>query len=280
RCPVGTAEVQALVLNFFDRYAVRQRAGGPRLRFGVAWFVCLMAVLLSGSFAVTVLFAVAAGVAALQTAGAWRSRKVKVNQAVAGSGAALMTLAAWHGNRAVGVALLIVVVAAVLLGADTKIDRTTLGRGSFTRERLSSHLPIASATLRSCLFVGLAGAATVQVHRTDPMSFLYLVSVACVYDSGDYLVGSGSRRRIVGTIAGLIGVVVVVLAMTAIQPAPLKVDSDVRWLGLAMGLACPLGQLLASWTLPNARAKAPALRRLDSWLITAPACLVGLWILT
>ena len=62
--------MKALVLNFFDRYAVRQRAGGPRLRFGVAWFVCLMAVLLSGSFAVTVLFAVAAGVAALQTAGA------------------------------------------------------------------------------------------------------------------------------------------------------------------------------------------------------------------
>lgn len=261
------------ILDVFRTYSVRQRAGGPRLRLGVVWFAALFAGLLAGSFAVTVLFAAVAGVAGLQVAGTWRARKVKVNQIVAGAGAALIVLAAWHGLRLAGVAIIVVVLAAVLLGTDTRLDAT-----SFGRERLVANLPVASATLRSGLFVGLAAAATVQVHRVDPMSFLYLLSVACVYDCGDHLIGAGSRNRLVGPLAGLVGVVVVVAAMTAINPPPLTDDGHVRWIGLAMGVACPLGQMLGSWVMPSSRAKAPALRRLDSWLLSAPVCLVGLWI--
>ena len=263
------------VLDLVRTYAVRQPVGGPRLRLGVIWFLALLVALVVGSFAITVLFGLIATIGGLQVAGQWKHRKVAVNQLVAGGGAGLMALGAWSSVRAAAVAIVAMAFAALVLGTDNE-----LGRSSFTKERLSTTLPVASATLRSGLFLGLAAAATVQVHRVDPMSFLYLMSVACVYDCGDYLIGSGSRNRLVGPVAGLVGVLVVVIAMTAINPPPLLEDGDVRKLGVAMALACPLGQLLGSWTLPSSRAKAPALRRLDSWLLTAPVCLVGLWVLT
>lgn len=267
-----------MVQRFLDGvriYAVRQPVGGPRLRLGVIWFGALLAALIAGSFAITALFALIATIGGLQVAGLWKHRKVPVNQLVAGGGAGLMALGAWSSVRAAAVAILAMALAALLLGADND-----LGKSSLTKARLASTLPVASATLRSGFFLGLAAAATVQVHRVDPMSFLYLMSVACVYDCGDYLIGSGSRNRLVGPVAGLVGVLVVVIAMTAINPPPLLEDGDVRKLGVAMALACPLGQLLGSWTLPSSRAKAPGLRRLDSWLVTAPVCLLGLWILT
>ena len=40
------------------------------------------------------------------------------------------------------------------------------------------------------------------------------------------------------------------------------------------GLCCPLGQLVASALLPRGNAWAPALRRLDSYLVAAPLWLV------
>jgi len=270
---VGPADVKERIGSFFRTYAVRQPVGGPRLRLGIVWFVALFVALLLGSFAVAALFGLVGGIAGLQVAGQWRHRRVAVNQAIAGLAPPLMALGAWSSLRAAGAAILGTVLAALLLGTDRRLSKR-----SFDAKRITGNLPVASATLRSALLVGWAVAATVQVHRVDPMSFLYLASVACVYDCGDYLIGSGSRNRLVGPIAGLVGVAVVVVAMTAINPPPLDDDAAVRYLGLAMGIACPVGQLLGSWTLPSTRAKAPALRRLDSWLLTAPVCLVGVWL--
>ncbi|MFN8050170.1 MAG: hypothetical protein U0Q22_01910 [Acidimicrobiales bacterium] len=263
------------VIEIARTYSVRQQVGGPRLRLGTIWFLILLICLASGSALVTIVFAAVAAVAGLQTAGAWRLRKVAVNQVVAAAGAALLPLAAWLGLRAVGVVLFLLVIAAVVLGADTTLDGS-----SFAVDRLKANLPVASATLRSGMFVGLTAAAVVQVHRIDAMSLLFLMSVVCVYDSGDYLVGSGASNRFAGPLAGMAGGVVVVAAMTAINPPPLTDDGDVRLLGLLMVLACPLGQMLASWTLPSSRAKAPALRRLDAWMVAAPLFLVGLWLAT
>lgn len=257
------------------KYTVPARAGGPRARLAIIWVIALMAVLLAGSLAVTVLFGAVGSIAGLQIAAAWRRRRVKVNQFVAGAAPALMALGAWSSVRGAAAASLAVALAALALGADGQISKASLSIGS-----LRGNLPIAAATLRSGWFVGLAVAAVVQVHRVDAMSFLFLASIVCVYDAGDYLVGSGVRNRLVGPIAGFVGVIAVVFAMTAINPPPLLVDSDVRVLGALVGLACPLGQMLGSWLLPSTRTPAPALRRLDSWLIAAPVCLVGLWIVT
>jgi hypothetical protein len=261
------------VANLGRTYGVRQPVGGPRLRLGTLWFLVLLVALAIGAGAVALVFAVVAAVAALQVAGAWKARKVTVNQIVAAAGAGLLPLGAWWGNRGAGFVLLLSVVVAVVLGADTRLEPKELDA-----ERLRANLPVVAATLRSGLFVGIAGAAAVQVHRVDAMSFLYLVSVVCVYDSGDYLIGSGYRQRWVGPLAGIIGIVVVIAAMSAINPPPLTDDGDVWVLGLLMAVACPLGQMLGSWVLPSTRAKAPALRRLDAWLVTAPLFLVCLWI--
>ena len=56
--------------------------------------------------------------------------------------------------------------------------------------------------------------------------------------------------------------------------------ADVWTFALLAALACPAGQFLASAMLPNASVRAPALRRLDSLLIVAPAWagLVGLYL--
>jgi hypothetical protein len=48
--------------------------------------------------------------------------------------------------------------------------------------------------------------------------------------------------------------------------------------GILTALSCPLGQLLASALLPRGAAWAPALRRIDSYLLAAPLWLVLLTI--
>lgn len=254
-------------------YAVQQRMGGPRIRLGLIWFLLLVAATLAGTGAVAVLFTVVAAVASLQVSAAWRSRRVAVNQAVAGLGAAAVPAGAWASNRSAAIALLAFVFAAVVMGTDH-----TFGRSSFERDRIRSNLVVASATLRSGLLPGLAAGAAVQVHRTGTMAFVYLASIVCVFDSGDHLIGAGARRRLDGPVAGLLGAAVVVAAMCAINPSPLDVDSSVVVVGALAAVCCPIGQLVGSWMLPTARTRAPALRRLDSWLVTAPVFLAGVWI--
>jgi len=47
--------------------------------------------------------------------------------------------------------------------------------------------------------------------------------------------------------------------------------------GGLVAVLCPLSQMAASLLLPRAGARAPALRRLDSYLLTGPAWLWLLW---
>lgn len=254
-------------------YAVRQPVGGPRIRLGVVWFVALVGAALVGTGPVALLLALVAAVAALQVSAAWRSRKVAVNQVVAGVGAGAIPLAAWVSNRSAGFVIVAFAFAAVVMGTDL-----TFGRASFGREPLRANLAVASATLRSGLIVGLAAGAAVQIHRIDLMAFAYLAGVVCVYDSGDYLIGAGSRRRIDGPVAGLGGAAVVIAAMSAVNPVPFESDASVITVGVITAVCCPLGQFLGSWMLPTARTRAPALRRLDSWLLAAPVFLATAWI--
>ena len=253
-----------------DKYLPRQVPKGPRMRLGVLWFVGLCSAMVLGSFAVSLLFACVCAVAALQVSGLWRTRKVRANRLVAGVCAGFLPLAAWAGTRAIGVVLLVCVIAAVLLGSDSSIQPGVLGR-----ERIMGNLPVVSATLRSGMFVGLAGAAVVHVEGLDSLSIVYLAALVSVYDSGCYLVGAGQRNRLVGVGAGLAGAMVVIITMTAVYPNDLWSDSTVRWVGFFTAIACPAGQMLGTWILPSARAKAPALRRLDSWLLAAPVFLIG-----
>ena len=68
-----------------------------------------------------------------------------------------------------------------------------------------------------------------------------------------------------------------VLAVTEVPPFR---GVDIWTFAALAAVACPAGQLLASAMLPRAGARAPALRRLDSALIVAPAWagLIGLYL--
>ena len=83
--------------------------------------------------------------------------------------------------------------------------------------------------------------------------------------------GSGAHNSFEGPLAGLIALVVVALAILVIPP-PAFPDSFVFFATLAgiTGLSAVIGQMFASILLPRSTAWAPALRRLDSYLITAP----------
>ena len=65
-------------------------------------------------------------------------------------------------------------------------------------------------------------------------------------------------------------VVLLVVAVAAIIKAP-PFDGALVWaFGVAALVLCPLGQVFASWLLPDATTRAGALRRLDSMLLLAP----------
>ncbi len=250
-------------------YVAEPDLTGPRMRLGVVWFLALIVAYLLGAFAIALLFGLVVGVAALQTAAAWRRHRVAVNQLVAGVGAALAPLAAWFGHRVLGGVLILLALAAVALGPETSLPRA-VPRG----EQLAANLEAASATLRSGLFFGLAGAAAVATAQVDPMAFIFLTSMVCVFDAGDYLMGAGYESRLAGPIGGIVGILFAALALAQLPPAPFTARSTLV-VGLLCAIACPLGQLLGSWILPRPRMAAPAARRLDGWLLAAPVVAIS-----
>ena len=134
----------------------------------------------------------------------------------------------------------------------------------------------ASITLRCGFFAGLAAGCVVLVHRQDAAAALVLILLICSYEAGDYLVGSGSTTVVEGPAAGCIGVLVATFAVSVVRPDLFGGAGEVWAVGVATALACPLGQLGASAVLPSGGAFAPALRRLDSYLLAAPVWALAL----
>jgi hypothetical protein len=90
-------------------------------------------------------------------------------------------------------------------------------------------------------------------------------------------VGSGSTTVVEGPAAGCIGVLVATFAVSVVRPDLFGGDAKQVWaMGVLTALACPLGQLTASAVLPSGGAFAPALRRLDSYLVVAPVWALAL----
>ena len=125
---------------------------------------------------------------------------------------------------------------------------------------------------RHALIVSDANVAPLYLHRVDAWVFMILFGVVSIYDAGNFLVGTGSRRAWVGPLAGLLGAAAVVFGAAGFEAPPLT--EQTTWLvgGLA-ALACPFGQIIGSFMLPRPDARAPALRRLDSYLLAAPLTL-------
>lgn len=251
--PVGDSWVERFVSGYMTE--------GPRVRMGMVWFVAVVAACFIGLAAVTLVFGLVAAAAAGQTAAAWRRAGERPNPLVAALGAVLMAVAASFGIAMAGVACLVFVAAAFASAA--------LGSGGSTARA-------ASFTVRSGFFVGIAAVSAVFLARTDTGALIALIVLVSGYEVGDYLVGTGAGNPVEGPVAGIAAVAVLTFSISVFQFPPFETGSAWVFGGLAVALA-PLGPFVASALVPEANARVPALRRLDSWLLVGPVWAWMLW---
>lgn len=254
-----------------DRYAVVHDLRGPRIRLALAWMAVFSVAFLLGSGWLWLFFSCHALIAGLQGSGRWNDAGQPANQVLAAGIGPFVVGGAWLGNTWFGLAVLVAVAAALAFPVSLRARPTT--------EHLNPRSLAAAAwpVLAASLPVGIALGAALQIHRIDELVFLLLVAAAGVYDAGDFLCTGGRRNRWIGPVSGMAGVALVGVTLTIAQPPPFSV-SEAAVLGALMVPACPLGQWFGSWLLPTARTPAPALRRVDSWLVVAPLTLVAAWL--
>jgi len=255
------------------RYAVVYDIEGPRIRLGVLWFAGNVAALMLGLLAVVPLYAVTAGVAALQTARTWTARGRRPHRVVAGAGAAALPVAAALSTGLLGLAVLGLAGAAVAT-AFAPPD----GAGGSTRQG-TDWIVHAACTIQCSLFAGLAAASVVITERYEIGAVWTLVLLVAAYETGDYIVGSGAGNPYEGPLAGVAAILVITFTISALGVPPFEFPAAFVFGGFAAVL-CPAGQLMASAVLPSAAAPAPALRRIDSLLLLGPlwAFAIGLYI--
>lgn len=255
---------------FRSRYGVVYDTQGPRIRLGVLWFVLVVAALALEPlrpYGLATLYAVVAGAAALQVVDAWHTVRTGADRWVAALGASSLPVLATLGVRPLGAAMLGIVVAAVGVAAAQGDAR---------------EMPLFAAAGHTVLAAGVCGgstAALVLLADYEIGAVIILLVFLMVYDASDYLVGSGATNGVEGPIAGGLFIAAVTMLFVVTKVPPFRGVDIVSFAMLAV-LACPAGQLLASAMLPRAGARAPALRRLDSLLILAPAWagLIGLYL--
>lgn len=231
---------------------------GPKVRLGVLWFLLAWAGFALGTLGVGAVFVTAATVASLQVAAHLMIEEDTNSRVTAAVITAAVGTSAIFNARVVGVVILVAVAVAFVVASQT-VDRNMT-------------LHVAGLTLRASLPLGIAMAAILYLHRIDAWVFMILFGIVSIYDAGNFLVGTGSRRIWVGPLAGLMGAAAVVFGAAGFEAPPLT--EKTTWLlgGLA-ALACPLGQIVGSFMLPRPDARAPALRRLDTYLVAGPLML-------
>ncbi|MDQ6697706.1 MAG: hypothetical protein M3Z46_09660 [Actinomycetota bacterium] len=246
--------------GFRARYAVVYEVDGPRVRLGVAWALLVSGALAYGPArqpALATLFGATVGWAAFQVVACWRPEH-RLDRWVAGVGAASLPLAtAAVGVRGTGGALLAFVGVALISARSTN-------------RSWRSAATVAGRVVTSGVWVGVAGAAVMLTLRYEIGAVITLLVLVAAYEASDYIVGSGASNRIEGPAAGIISVSVVTAVVAFLRVPPFE-GLDAFAFGAAAAVLCAPGQLVGSALLPAADAHAPALRRLDSLLLLAPA---------
>lgn len=243
------------------RYAVVHDIDGPRIRLGIAWFLVAAVALAIGPLPTAIVFGGAAAIAAAQSARCWRKRRNRPNEVVAAGMAGLMGLGACLGAGGAGVVILAGVAVAWFSSAtDTRSPNPTVVDMGWT--------------IQCALPPGVVALSMVLLSRLDQGSAFALLLLASAYETGDFLIGSGSRNPYEGPAAGGAAIVVVTFIISTLPISGL--DFGEAWLfGGLMLLLAPLGQLFASALLPTAKSPASSLRRLDSLLLAAPVWCAG-----
>ncbi|MEX2294543.1 MAG: hypothetical protein WD691_12200 [Acidimicrobiales bacterium] len=248
------------------RYAVDYDINGPHVRLGVVWFLFALTAIAVGPLPTAVAYGGAAAIAAAQTARCWRKRRNRPDELVAAGTAGLMGAGACFGAGGAGLGILIgVALAFTRATGDTK----------------SAHPTVVDAgwTIQCALPPGIVAMSMVLLARLDQGSALALLLLASAYETGDYLIGTGTRNPYEGPAAGAAAVMVITFIISTLPISTL--DFGEAWLfGGLMLLLAPLGQLVASALLPSTKSPASALRRLDSLLLAAPVWCYGIGLLS
>jgi hypothetical protein len=230
------------------------------VRLAIVWFAIEMSALVLGArtlVALAVPFAATAAVGAAQTARAWRRVGRRPRVWVAAGVAGALPAAAALEPAALGLAIVGGTALSVVL----------------TPGPLAPLLRDSATTVRCWLFVGLAGASVVAVAAQDLGAAVALLLLLSAYDAGNYLVGSDSRWPIIGIVAGEAAVAVLSFSLFVVAFPPFG-GAEVVLYAAVLGVLAPLGQVAGSWILPDGRALASGLRRLDSALLAGPAWMV------
>ncbi|MEM9133421.1 MAG: hypothetical protein AAF962_19065 [Actinomycetota bacterium] len=241
------------------RFAVPYRTDGPKLTFGVLWFLLIVGAILYSPLFVAALAAGVAGLAGLQIGYAWFPRH-NPTRLWAAAGAFISGLMGALGP--------IGVVAAAVVGLVISFAYAVANPS-----RSQSMMALAEVAMRAIVPAGVAAASLAALADIGIGAALALVGLVSAYEVGDFLVGSGSMNAVEGPLSGFVSLAAVVFILWVVTPDPFTSSSIVLF-GVLTGVGCVIGQIFASAILPRGAAWAPALRRLDSYLVVAP-----IWVL-
>lgn len=253
------------------RLAVVHDTDGPRVRWGLVWFVASLAGAVVARGLLAVVMALAAGLAADQLlrlrdsddAAAAGTRPGGLlsdpRRLPATLAAAALPLAAAAGTDTLAAALPAVVV--VIL-----VQRLCTASVQPGHARAVTDAALATST---AVGIGLAAAAPVLAHGFGAQAAVVVLLLVCAYDAGDFLVGSGSATVWEGPAAGVAAVAVATFAVSVVPLEPLDARAAYA-LGAITCVLAPLGPLAGSLLIGDGRRPARFLRRLDSLLILGP----------
>lgn len=231
------------------------------MRLGLAWGATVavslaLGRLLFGLPLLTLVLAAVAAIAAMQAIEAWDPPAKPMLRGAAGLIALAVGCSAIVGARALGGTVLVAVGLAVLVGLVQATRRTPV-------------LATVAMVLQVSLPVGLVAASVELTASEEIGAVIVLLAMVLAFDVGDFIVGSGAASVIEGPIAGGLMIALVTAVAAIVQSPPF--GGAVVWLyGLAAMVLCPAGQIAVSWILPDAYARASAMRRLDSLVFLAP----------
>lgn len=258
-----------------SRSAFRRRYGnpydtqGPKVRMGALWAIAVVAVLAPQSlrpWGLAVLFGVVAGAASAQIIDAHRGDHQSFDRILAAFAGSTLPVAATLGTQALGAGYVILVATALI----ACLARPEKGRPVLAR---AGHVVGAAGVC------GGAAASLVLLAEYEIGALIILLVFVMVYDASDFIVGSGASNGIEGPLAGALFIAAASSIFAVVNAPPFR-GVDIWSFSVLAMIACPAGQILASGLLPDPRADAPALRRLDAYLVVAPAWagLVGLYL--
>lgn len=229
-------------------------AAGPRVRLGLVWGAITLVAVVLGPGATAVVFGAVALGAAGQATRSWKRARVRPYRPVAVGGATVIALAGGAGPLAV-------IAAAVV---------TTVAAATASQLRFGGRDWDGRATTAIAVLVGVGAASpALVVDLLGLIPALVLLSTVHAVDASTFIVGSGARSKWEGPVAAAASAASFSVLVAAVFVPPFR--GVTPWvLGLLVAVLVPAGTMVATTLLGDRGAPAPALRRLDAYLVTGP----------